>query len=134
MAIINKTFKKAIKKNKTLTYTNNTANFIKQNKERELMREFLRASKAGRLEECMSIQKTTNRDRWGKFPSTSKARDLSKVFQYLARADGRKTPSYHPSCIDPLWSEKQNKWRMAPKAKANLLGQAFEEKMTQTRI
>ena len=80
MATINKTFKKAIKKNKKLTYTNNTANFIKQNKEHELMGEFLKARKAGHLEECMSIQKTINRDRWRGFLSTSKARDLRKVF------------------------------------------------------
>ena len=97
------------------------------------MKDFITARSNGNTEECCRIQKAINRDSWRLVLTTVKARDLRQVFQYSAKADGRKPMSYCPSCVDPLWDEKENCWCFKPKDKANLLERAFEDKMTQYR-
>ena len=58
---------------------------------------------------------------------------MRKVFKYLAKADGRRTRSFRPACLDPLWDSESDCWCFKPKKKADVIGAFFAKKMAQTK-
>ena len=64
------------------------------------------------------------------FLASPQARDLRKVFQYFAKADGGGDVGYKPSRRNP--TRDGNKWNIKPKDKDKLPAIFFTEKLTQT--
>ena len=126
-------FKNTLSKVAKIKECNSTVTFIKRNQERPSTPEFLQVRTQMDLNTCCEIQKQINRDIWQEFLTTAHAKDMRRISQYFARIEGRKAPGGRPMCLDPLRDEKNNRWRLKPREKADLLGSFFAGKMAQRR-
>ena len=122
---INSSSKRAINRKKEFPGAGAAECFIRMNKDHAEMAEYMEANKKRDLIMRCAIQKAVNRENWEHFLTTTQVQDLRQIFQYLARADGRKQQSYRPTCVYPLWGEIDNRWGCNPREKARLLGKVF---------
>ena len=76
-------------------------------------------------------QDEINRVNSMQFAPSAQATDPRKVFQYLARADGRRARAFRPASLDPLRDTEISCWRPTLRGKANLPGSFFARKMAQ---
>ena len=68
------------------------------------------------------------RSEWRNFLSTVATGDLRRVLQYFAKKDGRKQPSFRPSCLDPL--DIDGRVVAHPQRKAKELARFFAKKFS----
>ena len=127
---IKSAFGDVLRKQTVNSFEDPADNFICVNKDHEKIPECMTAKKEGNLQKCSELQREIRRDGWRNFLDNTQAKDLRKIFQFFARADGRKPLGYIPARQDPLWGEENKKWCLRPKDKANLLGGFFKKKMT----
>ena len=79
-----------------------TASFIKQNKDHDLIPEYRKCLATGDFQRCSEIQKEISRDNWREFLSSAKVTDLREVYRYFARIEGTGNSGGKPSRLDPL--------------------------------
>ena len=121
--IIKEFFEDALAKLKVQQVVNNSATFIKQHKVHPEILGFQTLVNTGKHGDV-------RRDRWKEFLSNTNAKDLKKIYQFFARADGRVATSHRPACLDPL--EVEGCLHFRPEEEADVLGTFFEEKTAAT--
>ena len=95
--------------------------------------QLIKAIDAGEYEEAEHLTRSINREHWKEYLASAKISDISGMYDYLAKAEGRKPQSYRFACTAPLTNSQGDKVIKA-EDKCDLLADYFQDKLTEKAL